>query len=180
MTPTSTTAARVEFGRSGREVPLTWTNPFQSPYNYGSRPRTSRLTSLRNSCTSSGNGTPPLPRVLESLELHSYEWTVKAIKTRECLDKLDRRDIRVIPKIPTMQLQPIEWSLASRQTWCQILSLPDIHKKERNWRLSLSQLSPTVYRTNSRMADHWFESAKSALSLLCLVVFTGFINTNFE
>jgi hypothetical protein len=33
-------------------------------------------------------------RVLESLELHSYEWTVKAIKTRECsLDKLDRRDI---------------------------------------------------------------------------------------
>jgi hypothetical protein len=24
---------------------------------------------------------------------HSYEWTVKAIKTRECLDKLDRRDI---------------------------------------------------------------------------------------
>ena len=32
-------------------------------------------------------------RVLESLELHSYEWTVKAIKTRECLDKLDRRDV---------------------------------------------------------------------------------------
>ncbi len=32
-------------------------------------------------------------RVLESLELHSYECTVKAIKTRECLDKLDRRDI---------------------------------------------------------------------------------------
>ncbi len=32
-------------------------------------------------------------RVLESLKLHSYEWTVKAIKTRECLDKLDRRDI---------------------------------------------------------------------------------------
>ena len=32
-------------------------------------------------------------RVFESLELHSYEWTVKAIKTRECLDKLDRRDI---------------------------------------------------------------------------------------
>jgi hypothetical protein len=32
-------------------------------------------------------------RVLESLELHSYEWTVKAIKTRECLNKLDRRDI---------------------------------------------------------------------------------------
>ena len=32
-------------------------------------------------------------RVLESLELHSYEWTVRAIKTRECLDKLDRRDI---------------------------------------------------------------------------------------
>jgi hypothetical protein len=32
-------------------------------------------------------------RILESLELHSYEWTVKAIKTRECLDKLDRRDI---------------------------------------------------------------------------------------
>jgi hypothetical protein len=32
-------------------------------------------------------------RVLESLELHSYEWTVKAIKTRECLDKLHRRDI---------------------------------------------------------------------------------------
>ena len=32
-------------------------------------------------------------RVLESLELHSCEWTVKAIKTRECLDKLDRRDI---------------------------------------------------------------------------------------
>ncbi len=31
--------------------------------------------------------------MLESLELHSYEWTVKAIKTRECLDKLDRRDI---------------------------------------------------------------------------------------
>jgi hypothetical protein len=34
-------------------------------------------------------------RILESLELHSYEWTVKAItiKTRECLDKQDRRDI---------------------------------------------------------------------------------------
>ena len=32
-------------------------------------------------------------RILESLELHTYEWTVKAIKTRECLDKLDRRDI---------------------------------------------------------------------------------------
>ena len=33
-------------------------------------------------------------RVLESLELHSYEWTVRAIKTkRECLDKLDRRDV---------------------------------------------------------------------------------------
>jgi hypothetical protein len=32
---------------------------------------------------------------LESLELHSYEWTVKAIKTRECLDKQDRRDIAV-------------------------------------------------------------------------------------
>ena len=32
-------------------------------------------------------------RVLESLELHTYEWTVRAIKTRECLDKLDRRDI---------------------------------------------------------------------------------------
>ena len=32
-------------------------------------------------------------RVMESLELHSYERTVKAIKTRECLDKLDRRDI---------------------------------------------------------------------------------------
>jgi hypothetical protein len=31
--------------------------------------------------------------VLESLELHSYEWTVKAIKTRECLDKLDRQDV---------------------------------------------------------------------------------------
>jgi hypothetical protein len=27
--------------------------------------------------------------------LHSYEWTVKAIKTRECLDKQDRRDIAV-------------------------------------------------------------------------------------
>ena len=34
-------------------------------------------------------------RILESLELHSYEWTVKAIKTRECLDKQDRRDIAV-------------------------------------------------------------------------------------
>ena len=32
-------------------------------------------------------------RILESLELHSYEWTVKAIKTRECLDKQDRPDI---------------------------------------------------------------------------------------
>jgi hypothetical protein len=32
---------------------------------------------------------------LESLELHSYEWTVKNIKTRECLDKQDRRDIAV-------------------------------------------------------------------------------------
>jgi hypothetical protein len=32
-------------------------------------------------------------RILESLELHTYEWTVKAIKTRECLDNLDRRDI---------------------------------------------------------------------------------------
>jgi hypothetical protein len=31
--------------------------------------------------------------ILESLELHSYDGTVKAIKTRECLDKLDRRDI---------------------------------------------------------------------------------------
>ncbi len=31
--------------------------------------------------------------MLESLELHSYEWTVKAIKTRECLDKLDRQDV---------------------------------------------------------------------------------------
>jgi hypothetical protein len=34
-------------------------------------------------------------RILESLELHSYEWTVKAIKTRECLDKQDRRDVAV-------------------------------------------------------------------------------------
>ncbi len=34
-------------------------------------------------------------RILESLELHSYEWTVKAIKTRECLDEQDRRDIAV-------------------------------------------------------------------------------------
>jgi hypothetical protein len=32
-------------------------------------------------------------RILESLELHSYEWTMKAIKTQQCLDKLDRRDI---------------------------------------------------------------------------------------
>jgi hypothetical protein len=35
-------------------------------------------------------------RILESLELHSYEWTVKAIKTRECLDKQDRRDIALL------------------------------------------------------------------------------------
>jgi hypothetical protein len=34
-------------------------------------------------------------RILESLELYSYEWTVKAIKTRECLDKQDRQDIAV-------------------------------------------------------------------------------------
>jgi hypothetical protein len=32
-------------------------------------------------------------RMLESLELHSYECTIKAIKTCECLDKQDRRDI---------------------------------------------------------------------------------------
>ncbi len=31
-------------------------------------------------------------RVLQSLKLHSYEWTVKVVKTREYLDKLDRRD----------------------------------------------------------------------------------------
>jgi hypothetical protein len=34
-------------------------------------------------------------RILESLALHSYEWIVKAIKTRECMDKQDRRDIAV-------------------------------------------------------------------------------------
>ncbi len=31
-------------------------------------------------------------RVLESLELHTYEWTIKQLKTRECLDKQDNRD----------------------------------------------------------------------------------------
>ncbi len=31
-------------------------------------------------------------RILESLELHTYEWTIKQLKTRECLDKQDNRD----------------------------------------------------------------------------------------
>ena len=31
-------------------------------------------------------------RILESLELHTYDWTIKQLKTRECLDKQDNRD----------------------------------------------------------------------------------------
>jgi hypothetical protein len=31
-------------------------------------------------------------RILESLELHTYEWTIKQLKTRERLDKQDNRD----------------------------------------------------------------------------------------
>jgi hypothetical protein len=67
---------------------------YQSPYSFGRAQLTRRPTNRRSSCTSSGSATPLSDqRVLESLELHSYEWTVKAIKTRECLDKLDRRDV---------------------------------------------------------------------------------------
>jgi hypothetical protein len=31
-------------------------------------------------------------RILESLELHTYDWTIKQLKTRECLGKQDNRD----------------------------------------------------------------------------------------
>ena len=64
-------------------------------------------------------------RVLESLELHSYEWTVKAIKTRECLDKLDRRDIALSTfamtrnkniNVPAIELRNLDLARAEDNT----------------------------------------------------------------
>jgi hypothetical protein len=55
--------------------------------------RTNRATNKQQELLHFGWQKNSAQRVLESLELHSYEWTIKAIKTRECLDKQDRRDI---------------------------------------------------------------------------------------
>ena len=57
------------------------------------RDRTNKATNKQQELLHFGWQKNSAQRILESLELHSYEWTVKAIKTRECLDKQDRRDI---------------------------------------------------------------------------------------
>ena len=54
-------------------------------------------------------------RILESLELHAYEWTVKAIKTRECRDKLDRRDIALSTFAMSRNKTLITFALELRQ-----------------------------------------------------------------
>ena len=59
------------------------------------RDRTNKATNKPQELLHFGWQRNSAQRILESLELHSYEWTVKAIKTRECLDKQDRRDIAV-------------------------------------------------------------------------------------
>jgi len=59
------------------------------------RDRTNKATNKPQELLHFGWQRNSAQRILESLELHSYEWTVKAIKTRECLDKQDRRDITV-------------------------------------------------------------------------------------
>lgn len=57
------------------------------------RDRTNKATNKQQELLHFGWQNNSAQRILESLELHSYEWTIKAIKTRECLDKQDRRDI---------------------------------------------------------------------------------------
>ncbi len=59
------------------------------------RDRTNKATNKPQELLHFGWQRNPAQRIRESLELHSYERTVKAIKTRECLDKQDRRDIAV-------------------------------------------------------------------------------------
>jgi hypothetical protein len=59
------------------------------------RDRTNKATNKPQELLHFGWQRNSAQRILESLELHSYEWTVKAIKTRECLDKQDRRDVAV-------------------------------------------------------------------------------------
>ena len=59
------------------------------------RDRTNKTTNKQQELLHFGWQRNSAQRILESLELHSYEWTVKAIKTRECLDKQDHRDIAV-------------------------------------------------------------------------------------
>ncbi len=58
--------------------------------------------------------------MLESLELHSYEWTVKAIKARECLDTLDRRDIALSTfkniNVPATELRNMDLARAEDNT----------------------------------------------------------------
>jgi hypothetical protein len=57
--------------------------------------RTNKTTNKQRELLHFGWQRNSAQRILESLELHSYEWTVKAVRTRECLDKQDRRDIAV-------------------------------------------------------------------------------------
>jgi hypothetical protein len=51
------------------------------------RDRTNKATNKPQELPHFGWQRKSAQRILESLELHSYEWTVKAIKTRECLDR---------------------------------------------------------------------------------------------
>ncbi len=71
-------------------------SPCPSPYSFGEiAPTSNKTTNKQQELLHFGWQRNSAQRILESLELHSYEWTVKAIKTRECLDKQDRRDIAV-------------------------------------------------------------------------------------
>jgi hypothetical protein len=53
-------------------------------------------------------------RVLDSQELHSYEWTVKAIKTRKCLDKFDHQDKNI--NVPALELRNLDLARAEDNT----------------------------------------------------------------
>jgi hypothetical protein len=87
--------------RSSRRV---WEDRLRGPFEVNEplpkpvhlwRDKTNKTTSKPQELLHFGWQRNSAQRILESLELHSYEWTVKAIKTRECLDKQDRRDITV-------------------------------------------------------------------------------------
>jgi hypothetical protein len=87
-------------------------------------------------------------RIFESLELHSYEWTIKAIKTRECLDKQDRRDIALstFAMSRSRTLLPSALALrALRETRTTLLCF--LPSPKRTLVCCRSQLLPTKSRT---------------------------------